>query len=100
MVVMVEVVAAMVGEEVPWPEEAVVDWPSVQLIPTMVEVEEDWWSLEVDLRESQRVLGAGGGEVKGGGVDLGVVDSFLGEIPRDVMGESSGETFGVDGGTV
>ncbi|GJV84742.1 hypothetical protein Tco_1524640 [Tanacetum coccineum] len=38
-----------------------------------------------------------GGEVKRGGVDLGVVNSLLGEFPGDVMGESGGETFGVDG---
>ncbi|GJR33488.1 putative reverse transcriptase domain-containing protein [Tanacetum coccineum] len=72
------------GEEVPWPEEAVVDWPSVRLIQTTVDEEEDWWFLEE----------------KGGGVDLGVVNSLLGEIPGDVMGESGGETFGVDGETI
>nr|GEY69721.1 hypothetical protein [Tanacetum cinerariifolium] len=30
-------------------------------------------------------------------VDFGVVKSLQGEIPRYVMGESGGETFGVDG---
>ncbi|GKD30118.1 hypothetical protein Tco_1240896 [Tanacetum coccineum] len=50
-----EVVVAMVGEEVPWPEEAVVDWPSVRLIRTTVEEEEeDWWFLEVDLRGNKK----------------------------------------------
>ncbi|GJV51521.1 hypothetical protein Tco_1447262 [Tanacetum coccineum] len=44
--------------------------------------------------------GAGGGEVKGGGVDLGVVNSLLGEIPGDVMGEKGRDTIGVDGGAV
>ncbi|GJS69008.1 hypothetical protein Tco_0701849 [Tanacetum coccineum] len=88
-----KVVVEMVGEEVPWPEEAVVDWPSVQLIRTTVKDEEDWWFLEVDLQGSQR----SGEEVNRGGVDLGVVNSLLGEIPRDVTGESGGETFGVDG---
>ncbi|GJZ63975.1 hypothetical protein Tco_0620396 [Tanacetum coccineum] len=39
---------------------------------------------------------AGGGEVKGGGVDFGDTKSLLGEIP----GESGGEEFGVDGGAV
>nr|GEU52136.1 hypothetical protein [Tanacetum cinerariifolium] len=34
-------------------------------------------------------VGAGEGEVKGGGVDLGVTKSLLGEIP----GESGGEEF-------
>ncbi|GKD18130.1 hypothetical protein Tco_1207288 [Tanacetum coccineum] len=97
---MVEVVAAMVGEEVPWPKEVVVDWPSVQLIRMTVEVEEDWWFLEVDLQESQRVREENIGEVKGGGVDFGLVNSLFGEIPRDVMGESGGETFRIDGGTV
>ncbi|GJV08724.1 hypothetical protein Tco_1346380 [Tanacetum coccineum] len=90
----------MVGEVVPWPEEAVVDWPSVRLIRTKVEVEEDWWFLEVDLRGNRRMVGVGGGEVKGGGVDVGVVNSLLGEIPGDVMGERGGKTFWVDGGTV
>ncbi|GJY81190.1 hypothetical protein Tco_0493941 [Tanacetum coccineum] len=59
-----EVVVVMVEEDVPWPEEAAVDWPSVRLIRTMVGEAKDW------------------------------------EIPREVMGESGGETFGVDGGTV
>ncbi|GJT31030.1 hypothetical protein Tco_0911305 [Tanacetum coccineum] len=68
----------MVGDVVPWPEEAMVDWPKVRLIPT----------------KSSR------GEVKGGGVDFGVVNSLLGEILREVMGDSSGETFGVDERTV
>ncbi|GKD75655.1 hypothetical protein Tco_1333937 [Tanacetum coccineum] len=31
--------------------------------------------------------GTGSGEVKGGGVDLAVINSLLGEIPKDVMGE-------------
>ncbi|GJX29759.1 hypothetical protein Tco_0237838 [Tanacetum coccineum] len=41
-------------------------------------------------------VGAGGGEVKGGGVDFGVSRTLLGEIPREIMGESDGEAFGVD----
>ncbi|GKA33406.1 hypothetical protein Tco_0719835 [Tanacetum coccineum] len=45
-------------------------------------------------------IGAGGGEVKGGGVGFGVVKSLLREIPEDVIGESGGETFGVDRGAV
>nr|GEW20260.1 reverse transcriptase domain-containing protein [Tanacetum cinerariifolium] len=44
--------------------------------------------------------GAGGGEVKGGGVDLGVVNSLLGEILEDVIGERCGDTIRVDGGAV
>ncbi|GJV26517.1 hypothetical protein Tco_1379212 [Tanacetum coccineum] len=49
-------------------------------------------------RESKKALvGAGDGEVIIGGVDLGVVKSLLGEIPKDVMGESGGETLEVDG---
>ncbi|GKA55323.1 hypothetical protein Tco_0754272 [Tanacetum coccineum] len=43
---------------------------------------------------------AGGGEVMGGGVDFRVSRSFLGEIPREIMGDRIGEEFGVDGGTV
>ncbi|GJS54547.1 hypothetical protein Tco_0627909 [Tanacetum coccineum] len=41
-----------------------------------------------------------GGEVKGGGVELGVVNSLLGEIPRDVMGERGGDMMGLSGGPV
>ncbi|GKG57424.1 hypothetical protein Tco_0584850, partial [Tanacetum coccineum] len=33
-------------------------------------------------------VGAGGGEVKGGGVDFGVSMILLGEIPRDIIGEN------------
>ncbi|GJR63784.1 hypothetical protein Tco_1505946 [Tanacetum coccineum] len=43
-------------------------------------------------------VGAGGGEVKGGGVVFGVSSILLGEILRDIIGESGGEAFGVDGG--
>ncbi|GKD84917.1 hypothetical protein Tco_1356071, partial [Tanacetum coccineum] len=43
---------------------------------------------------------AGGGEVKGGGVDFGVTKSLLGEIPEENTGESDGEEFGVDEGAV
>ncbi|GJR84470.1 retrovirus-related pol polyprotein from transposon TNT 1-94 [Tanacetum coccineum] len=43
-------------------------------------------------------VGAGGGEVKGGGVVFGVSKILLGVILRDIMGESDGEAFGVDGG--
>ncbi|GJR07746.1 hypothetical protein Tco_0790398 [Tanacetum coccineum] len=51
-------------------------------------------------RSSNGWVGAGGGEVKGGGVDFGVSRILLGEIPREIMGESGGEVFGVDGGAV
>ncbi|GKF10992.1 hypothetical protein Tco_0048918 [Tanacetum coccineum] len=40
---------------------------------------------------------AGEGEVKGGGVDFRVSKIFLGEIPREIIGEGGGEAFGVDG---
>ncbi|GKE53563.1 hypothetical protein Tco_1488719 [Tanacetum coccineum] len=40
---------------------------------------------------------AGGGEVKGGGVDFGVSRTLLGKIFREIMRESGGEVFGVDG---
>nr|GEW56899.1 putative retrotransposon RIRE1 poly protein [Tanacetum cinerariifolium] len=43
-------------------------------------------------------VGAGGGEVKGGGVVFGVSRILLGVIPRDIMGESGGKAFGLDGG--
>ncbi|GJX68005.1 hypothetical protein Tco_0303732 [Tanacetum coccineum] len=45
-------------------------------------------------------VGAGEGEVKGGGVDFGVSRTLLGEIPEEIMGESGGEAFGFDGGAV
>ncbi|GKA37486.1 hypothetical protein Tco_0724051 [Tanacetum coccineum] len=45
-------------------------------------------------------VGAGGGEVKGGGVDFGVTKSLLGEIPKENTRESGGEEFGVDRGAV
>ncbi|GKE17673.1 hypothetical protein Tco_1425250 [Tanacetum coccineum] len=41
---------------------------------------------------------AGEGEVKGGGVVFEVSKNLLGEIPGVFIGESSGETFRVDGG--
>ncbi|GKG27587.1 hypothetical protein Tco_0405914, partial [Tanacetum coccineum] len=44
--------------------------------------------------------GAGGGEVKGGRVDLGVVNSLLGEIFGDVVGERGRDIIRVDGGAV
>ncbi|GJT61877.1 hypothetical protein Tco_1005410 [Tanacetum coccineum] len=40
---------------------------------------------------------AGGGEVKGDGVNFGVTKSLLGEILGESMEESGGEEFGVDG---
>ncbi|GJU52123.1 hypothetical protein Tco_1221678 [Tanacetum coccineum] len=45
-------------------------------------------------------VGAGGGEVKGGGVDFGVSKTFLGEIPGEIIRESGGEVFGVNRGAV
>ncbi|GKC02872.1 hypothetical protein Tco_0994482, partial [Tanacetum coccineum] len=38
-------------------------------------------------------VGAGGGEVNGGGDVFGVSKSFLGDIHGVVIGESGGETF-------
>ncbi|GJX19815.1 hypothetical protein Tco_0222492 [Tanacetum coccineum] len=38
-------------------------------------------------------VGAGGGEVKGGGVVFGVSRTLLGEIPGDIIGESGGEAL-------
>ncbi|GKF34947.1 hypothetical protein Tco_0108147, partial [Tanacetum coccineum] len=43
---------------------------------------------------------AGGGEVKGGGVDFGVTRSLLGKIHGENAEESGGEEFGVDGGVI
>ncbi|GJR21413.1 hypothetical protein Tco_0969940 [Tanacetum coccineum] len=57
--------------------------------------------LKEDLREKLEVevemVRAGGGDVKGGGVVFGVSRILLGEILEDIMGESGGEAFGVDG---
>ncbi|GKC84555.1 hypothetical protein Tco_1140272 [Tanacetum coccineum] len=75
-----EVEVAMVEEEVPYLE-------SIK--------EEFMASVEECLNGC---VGAGGGEVKGGGVVFGVSRIFFGEIPGDIMGESSGKAFGVDGG--
>ncbi|GJU82040.1 hypothetical protein Tco_1284405 [Tanacetum coccineum] len=41
-------------------------------------------------------VGAGGGEVKGGGVVFGVSKILLGVIPEDIIRESGGEAFGLD----
>nr|GEX68508.1 hypothetical protein [Tanacetum cinerariifolium] len=92
LVLKVEVVVAIVREVVLWPEEAMVDWPNVRYIRIKVEVEEDRWFFGVDLQ----------GKVKRGGVNFGVVNSLLGEIPREVMGERERgeETSGIDGGSV
>nr|GFB08304.1 hypothetical protein [Tanacetum cinerariifolium] len=43
-------------------------------------------------------VGVAGGEVKDGCVVFGVSRILLGVIPRDIMGERSGEAFIVDGG--
>ncbi|GJR69790.1 hypothetical protein Tco_0015855 [Tanacetum coccineum] len=45
-------------------------------------------------------VGAGRGEVNGGGDDFGVSKNFLGEILRVVIGESGRETFGDDRGAI
>ncbi|GKD43526.1 hypothetical protein Tco_1268171 [Tanacetum coccineum] len=46
-------------------------------------------------------VGAGGREVKGGGVDFEVTKILLGEIPGESGGkEFGGEEFGVDGGAI
>ncbi|GJT28477.1 hypothetical protein Tco_0908752 [Tanacetum coccineum] len=85
-----EIVVAMVEEEDPYLEEGEVgEVENKSLIGSMLvakgeECLESW-------------VGAGGGEVKGCGVDFGVTKSLLGEIFR----ESGGEEFVVvDGGAV
>nr|GEU55901.1 reverse transcriptase domain-containing protein [Tanacetum cinerariifolium] len=45
-------------------------------------------------------IGSGRGEVKGGGLDFGVSRTFLGEILREIIKESGGKVFGVNGGSV
>ncbi|GKA26903.1 hypothetical protein Tco_0713071 [Tanacetum coccineum] len=42
--------------------------------------------------------GAGGGEVIGSGVDLGVIKSSSGEIPDETIGERGGDMMGLSGG--
>ncbi|GJR28133.1 hypothetical protein Tco_1104365 [Tanacetum coccineum] len=61
-------------------------------------VEEEVEGLLVCQREFKER--AGGGEVKGGGVDFGVSRILLGEIPKEIIRESDGKVFGVDGGAV
>ncbi|GJZ54716.1 hypothetical protein Tco_0609601 [Tanacetum coccineum] len=87
----------MVVEVVPWWEEAVVDLPSVRWYQMKVEEVADWRSLEASLRENQRIDEVSG-EVKGGGVDLAVINSLLGEIPKDVMGERGRDIIEVEFG--
>ncbi|GJX30480.1 hypothetical protein Tco_0238559 [Tanacetum coccineum] len=62
------------------------------------DLEEKYMLLKEKEKLVHALVGAGGGEVKGGGVDFGVSRTLLGEIPGDIMGESGSETFGVDGG--
>ncbi|GJX72524.1 hypothetical protein Tco_0309695 [Tanacetum coccineum] len=52
------------------------------------------------IKECGGEIGAGGGEVNGGGEDFGVSKSLLCEIPGVVTGESGEETFGDDGGAI
>ncbi|GJW15072.1 hypothetical protein Tco_0019205 [Tanacetum coccineum] len=61
-------------------------------------VEEEVEGLLVCQREFKER--ACGGEVKGGGVNFGVSKILLGEIPREIIGESGGKVFEVDGGVV
>nr|GEW74336.1 hypothetical protein [Tanacetum cinerariifolium] len=83
----IKILVAMVEEEVLYLEEVGgVENKSLMismLIAKYKECLDDW-------------VRAGGGEVKGGGVDLGVTKSFLGETPR----ETGGEEVGVDRGDV
>ncbi|GJY94751.1 hypothetical protein Tco_0511112 [Tanacetum coccineum] len=46
------------------------------------------------------LVGAEGGEVKGGEIDFRVSKSLLGEIPKVIISEGGGELFGDDGGAV
>ncbi|GJX36017.1 hypothetical protein Tco_0247574 [Tanacetum coccineum] len=60
-----------------------------------------WWKLMARGEDCLNGCdGAGGREVNGREVDLGMFKSLLGEIPGDVMGERGGDTIGVDGGTI
>nr|GEW97137.1 hypothetical protein [Tanacetum cinerariifolium] len=45
-------------------------------------------------------VGAGRGEVKGGGVNFRISKTLIGEIPREIIVKSGGEVFGVDGGAI
>ncbi|GKB18103.1 hypothetical protein Tco_0852026 [Tanacetum coccineum] len=65
-----EVVVAMVEEDVPYPK-------GVEFMANGEEYLDGW-------------VGAGGGEVKGGGVDFRVSRTLLGEIPEEIIGESGG----------
>nr|GEW74337.1 hypothetical protein [Tanacetum cinerariifolium] len=83
----IEILVAMVEEEVPYLEE-VEGVENKSLMGSML-IAKDKECLDGWVR-------VGGGEVKGGGVDLGVTKSFLGETPR----ETGGEEVGVDRGDV
>ncbi|GJZ04688.1 hypothetical protein Tco_0537963 [Tanacetum coccineum] len=47
--------------------------------------------LEVEVAMVEEEVGAGEGEVMGGGDDFGVSRSLLGEMPSEIMGEKVGE---------
>ncbi|GKE92819.1 hypothetical protein Tco_1573914 [Tanacetum coccineum] len=94
-----EVAVVMVGEVVPWLEEVVVDRPNILLNRKKMS---STGSMFMARGEEclEGLVGVGGGEFKGGEVDLGVVNNLLGDIPKDVIGESGGEVIEVVGGLI
>ncbi|GJV80960.1 hypothetical protein Tco_1516830 [Tanacetum coccineum] len=93
---MVEDVVALVEGVVPWCEEAVVG--------DVGGVEKNSSTRFKLIANGEVCLdgcsGAGGGEVNGEGVVLGVFKRRLKEIPGEVIEERGGDTIGLDGGAV
>ncbi|GJX86619.1 hypothetical protein Tco_0337393 [Tanacetum coccineum] len=89
-------VVAWVEEVVPWREEAVVgDVGGVEKIISM----------RSKLIANGEVCldgcdGVGGGELNGGGVVLGVLKRWSRDDPDEIIGESGGDTIGLDRGVV
>ncbi|GKB59853.1 hypothetical protein Tco_0916039 [Tanacetum coccineum] len=56
------------------------------------------WKFSEGVKKGLRTVGAGGGEVNGGGVDLGVSKRLLLEVAGEMIGESGGIEVGEVGG--
>ncbi|GKC42585.1 hypothetical protein Tco_1060307 [Tanacetum coccineum] len=93
-----KVVVAMVGELVSWREEARIGCGEMGGVEKISSIGSKFMVDGEDCLDG--CDGAGGGEVKGGGVDLGVIKSFSGEIPGETMGESGGDIIRLGGGPV
>nr|GEW69283.1 hypothetical protein [Tanacetum cinerariifolium] len=70
------------------------------LLEGLESAENDLGVIPFDGREKDAEDCLDGCDGAGGGVNLRVVNSLLGDIPRDVMGERGGDTIRVDGGAI